>query len=454
MSGRTAFGVNLGFKKLPDGSIATTGPLRVAGNLAADGSFAGPLRVAGNLEADGASFAGPVAASNLGKSLPERGVLAAIGTSTIGNATTTLANGVVVPTFGSIWDRVNLELGTRYTVRNYGYSGQDNAVLMARLVDTVLPTHPAIVALHFSANDLEANDLASAEAAFATVKEAVALCRNAGAVPIIVTPFLQSDVAGKWGPTVAYDARCQEWGLVNDVMVVSAAYAMCANTDKTGTAKTGAMHDTLHASALGIGYIVDEALAVIRGEVAWRMLSGGNVEWAGQLHNNPRCTGSGTASGAGISGTRCANISPSRYSGTATCVCSVGSDTEGAYMDLEITFSAALDSIAVPEILTLARYLDGKSYVGMCDIELVSGLFVRDIVLSNAFASGNILVPNGSLPVRALPLGRYVRRTPRYTKAQAAPAADTTHRAIIYGDAAGTSVLRVRALGTRETETP
>lgn len=421
MSGRTAFGVNLGFRKNANGAISMTGPID---------------------------------APNLGKSLPERGVLAAIGTSTIGNAKTTLANGVVVPTFLSIWDRVNTALGNRYTVVNYGYSGQDNAVLMARLVDTVLPTHPAIVVLHFSANDIVENDVASAEAAFETIKEAVALCRAAGAVPIIETPHLQTDVAGKWGPTVAYDARCQEWGLANDVMVVSGAYAICANTDKTGTAKTDAMGDTLHANALGIGYIVDEALAVIRGEVAWRMLSGGNVEWAGQLHNNPRCTGSGAASGTGISGTRCANISPARFSGTATCVCSVGTDTEGAYMDLEITFSAASDSIAVPEILTLARYLDGKSYVGMCDIELISGLFVRDIVLSNAFASGNVLAPSGSLPIRALPIGRYTRRTPRYTKAQVAPAVDTTHRAIIYGNEAGTSVLRVRALGTRETETP
>ena len=52
MSGRTAFGVNLGFKKLPDGSIATTGPLRVGGDLEADGaSFTGTVRAAGGVVA-------------------------------------------------------------------------------------------------------------------------------------------------------------------------------------------------------------------------------------------------------------------------------------------------------------------------------------------------------------------------------------------------------------------
>ena len=55
MSGRTAFGVNLGFKKLPDGTIATTGPLRVGGGLEADGAS-----FAGQVVADSASFAGPV----------------------------------------------------------------------------------------------------------------------------------------------------------------------------------------------------------------------------------------------------------------------------------------------------------------------------------------------------------------------------------------------------------
>ena len=54
MSGRTAFGVNLGFKKLPDGSIAMSGPL-----VADSASFAGPV-VAG-----GASFAGPVQAPGI-----------------------------------------------------------------------------------------------------------------------------------------------------------------------------------------------------------------------------------------------------------------------------------------------------------------------------------------------------------------------------------------------------
>lgn len=321
---------------------------------------------------------------------------------------------------------------------------------MEKLQSVVLPTKPAICALHFSSNNLLANNLASAESSFATVKEAVALCLANGTVPIIVTPHLQTDVAGKWGPTVAYDTYCQEWGIANDVMVVSGAYAIAGNTDKTGTAKTGVMGDTLHINALGCQWYVEEAMKVLSGQISWRLLSGGNVEWAGQLHNNPRCTGSGSASGSGISGTRCANISPSRFSGSPNCVCSVGADGEGAYMDMEITFTAAGESIQVPEIITLARYLDGKSYASMCDLEIISGLFVRNIVLSNAFASGNIVDPSGTLAESALPLGRYTRRLPVWTKAQTAPAADTTHRAIIYGNAAGTSVVRCRALGTRE----
>ena len=71
MSGRTAFGVNLGFKKLPGGTIATTGPLKVEGGVVADsGSFAGPLSVGGDVVADDALFAGTVRASGYMQTLP------------------------------------------------------------------------------------------------------------------------------------------------------------------------------------------------------------------------------------------------------------------------------------------------------------------------------------------------------------------------------------------------
>jgi hypothetical protein len=384
--------------------------------------------------------------------IPLRGVMAVIGTSTIGNATTTLSNGVVVRNAVSIWDRVNDRFGGRYNVVNYGYSGANNKYLTERLLDTVLPTRPAIVVLHWSANDLPANDLPAAEAAFESLKNAVSLCRNSGAYPIIVTPHLQTNVDNKWPTLVAYDTRAQEWGIAQRVPVISGAYSISANTDKIGTAKAGVMGDAFHINALGTEYYVEEAVGVLSGAITWRLLGGGNVEWSGQLHNNPRCTGSGAASGTGISGTRCANISPARFSGTPTCVCSVGTDAEGAYMDLEITFTAANDSIQVPEIITLARYKAGKRYASMCDLEILSGNFVRNIVLSNAYSSGNVLDPAGSLAMSALPVGRYTRRLPVYDLDAVAPVADTTHRAIIYGNAAGTSVVRCRALGTREVQ--
>lgn len=405
----------------------------------------GDVAVAGAIYSDGLS------PGSVGGTLPTRGLLAAIGTSTIGNATSVTANGVTVRNDLSIWDRVNDSLHNRYTVQNFGYSGSNNATLIARLRDTVLPLKPAIVALHWSSNDLPANDMAAAETAFQSCIAAVAECRAAGALPIIVTPHLQTDVANKWPTLVAYDGKCQEWGINNNVLVVSGAYSIAANTDKLGTAKANAMGDTLHINALGCTYYVDEVLRVIRGEISWRLLGGGNVEWAGQLVLNPRCTGSGAASGTGITGTRCANISPSRFAGTPDCVCSVGTDSEGAYMDLSITFAAADDGIQVPEYVTLARYLDGKTYVGMCDFEVISGAFVRGVVLQHNFASGAINEPAGTLAARALPVGRRQIRSPYYTKAQTAPAVDTQHRAIIYGYAAGTSVVRMRAIGCRET---
>ena len=85
MSGRTAFGVNLGFKKLPDGSIAMSGPL-----VAPAASFAGTVQIEGDLEADGGSFAGPLRV--------ERGVVAGIG----GGAQNTMrGRGLVASLFGS-----------------------------------------------------------------------------------------------------------------------------------------------------------------------------------------------------------------------------------------------------------------------------------------------------------------------------------------------------------------
>lgn len=433
---------------LPAGaSLFAAGDANSASQLAA--AFA--ITPSGGVAVAGAIYSDGLSPGSVGGTLPTRGLLAAIGTSTIGNATSVTANGVTVRNDLSIWDRVNDSLHNRYTVQNFGYSGTNNATLIDRLRDTVLPLKPAIVALHWSSNDLPANDMAAAETAFQSCIAAVAECRAAGALPIIVTPHLQTDVANKWPTLVAYDAKCQEWGINNNVLVVSGAYSIAANTDKLGTAKANTMGDTLHINALGCTYYVDEVLRVVRGEISWRLLGGGNVEWAGQLVLNPRCTGSGAASGTGITGTRCANISPSRFAGTPTCVCSVGTDAEGAYMDLEIAFAAADDGIQVPEFITLARYLDGKTYVGMCDFEVISGAFVRGVVLQHNFASGAINEPAGSLAARALPVGRRQIRSPYYTKAQTAPAVDTQHRAIIYGYAAGTSVVRMRAIGCRET---
>ena len=51
---------------LPDGTTSLAGPLRVDGDVVADGaSFAGSVRVEGDLEADSGSFAGPVRAPGL-----------------------------------------------------------------------------------------------------------------------------------------------------------------------------------------------------------------------------------------------------------------------------------------------------------------------------------------------------------------------------------------------------
>lgn len=419
------------------------------------------------LSTDGQSVQFPqmIAAANVlpVPSIPLRGNLAVIGTSTVANGYDTLANGVVVPNFLSMWHRANAELGNRYNVKLYGYAGQSITYVESKLDELIAANAAAapskkisIIALHLCNNDLLANDLASAEACFVAAKRCVGKAQAAGMFPILVTPHLQTDVAGKWGPTVAYDCKCQEWGLNNNVMVVSGAYAIAAHTDKTGTAKSGAMGDTFHVNPVGATYYVQEILSTINGTRSWRMLAASNSDWAGQVFANPHATGSGTATGTGVSGTRCSNVTVARAGGSATIVCSVGTDTnvmDGSYMDLSITFTAADEGVSITESVAQALYLSGKSYVGMQDVEIISGTGVlKAIVFNQSFSSGAILTLNSLKPNVPLAVKRYYNRSVPYSVAQVTPGTTTNNQTIVYSYAAGSAVVRLWAHGVRETE--
>lgn len=385
-------------------------------------------------------------------SIPRRGAVAVLGTSSVYRATATLANGTVLDTNGGYVNWANAMLGNPWKVSSYGYAGENNATLRARLLDTVLPTKPAAVFLCASNNDIVANDLASAATAYAQAVEMAGLCIAVGVTPIIITPHLQTDVAGKWGPTVAYDTLMQEWGFANGVSVISGCAAAATNADKLGTAKTNAMSDTLHLSGDGALYVAQEIVAVYNGGPCFRASGAGSAEWSGILQANPHMTGTGST-GTGVTGTRAANYTVQRSTGTGTAVASKGSDREGDYMDLAITAASATDSFKIVELIAQAKYLTGKTYRAYADVEiLASNAAISEVRYRNPLTPEVPLLYPGYSQTQPLPAGRYTLRSkPFTTDAFTIPANPESGLYVYCAPGAGTGTVRVRTITIRET---
>lgn len=400
--------------------------------------------------------------------MPPYGTMEVWGTSSVTNGQNTTTNGIIRDTYLCPFAIANQKMGNRYVLTQYGYSGQTATYVLEQLSNRLSLGNPADITVWWGA----ANDMGSDSqvvAALQTSQTAVRRIIEAGSCPLVVLPHNQIDNLAKWRRTAWYDQIMQEWCMANRVAFVSGAYAICAHTDKLGTPKSGVMSDNLHFNAKGSLYYVDEIIRTFNYGPVWRLLGiangSGTSEWEGQLHENPKMAGSTSVSGTGISGTRCENISPSRYNGSSIlCACSVGVDAmDGSYMDLDITVpagtSGSVQAIQCPEFIPQANFLPNKTYAHMVDYEVVSnpeGL-IRNVQIRFGFSgtpAQNIDHISGTPPDLAAEVGRYNARSRRWTSAQASPAATTFAGLLIFTQATveGTSKIRIRANGTRETQ--
>jgi hypothetical protein len=450
------------------GQLRLTGEVKAAGGtiaVAISGSF-GPSPVTGP---NGESvFSGPVVApqaSGINAPLllgepPSAGVMSINGSSTTARSAYEGGNGGDTSTPLSPFSVYNELVGSPYTLRYHGYAGQTSAT-----IDPATPINAAadgavITVMQFAANDLDQTE-AKADAAFEITKNRALSELIAGRYPLIHVPHIKQGAQDNHRGVARYAILCEEWARRMGLRIVRADYALCAHTDLVGTAKANVMAsgDTQHISSYGANVIGAEYFESLRNRVAWRIGSVGYnaAGYFTELLSNPRMTGTSGTNGTGSSGTVAANCTSVRGSGAATCVASKGTDSEGSYQDLTITFSAAnerWDFLAIDTSPAInARVRAGKSYVGLADVEVISGpVKRRSLIISttNRYFGTPFELASSAWVDQAMPVGRAVLRTLPFVPGDNGNF-NNAPQLYISSSAAGTAVVRIRGISVRET---
>lgn len=388
---------------------------------------------------------------------PAFGTWSINGSSTVANSGVSGGIGTDGSRYVSPYEYANQMLGSRHVLKYHGYAGQFNSGIVPNIPINAAADGALTTVLQLGANDINQTE-AAADAAFVTARDTALAELRAGRYPLIHVPHSKKGGSLNAIGIARYAILCEEWAASVGLRVVRTDYAICANSDAIGTNRTGSQYDDLHMSSYGAELAGAEFVASIRDKVRWRIGSVGYVSgtYATELVAHPHMTGTTGTNGTGSSGSVATEFTSVRGAGTATCVASKGSDAEGAYQDLTITFGAAserwdLSCMASAAVLN-GRVRAGQKYAIMADVELVSGPAKR-ISLSIACANQDFSAPTGgssSWYDAAMPIGRRMIRT-RVVDPAIAGAFLNVPSLLISPYAAGTVVVRVRGVSIRES---
>lgn len=443
MSGRTAFGVNLGFKKLPGGTIATTGPLRVEGSLVADS----------------ASFAGPLWSQNLNQGLSVgRTKLVVIGTSTVANSYEDVS-GIRISSCRSMWERANSAMGCPFDIRYYGFSGKKDADIIAAMPGILAAEGACSYVIQSGSNDLD-NTLASADTAFADLLAIIDLVHSAAGSVIVHIPHAKVSTSANYRGVARYSQMVDDYCAANGIISICAPYAIANGLDRTMSAKTDALVDNLHVGSGGAQFIADEIVATFAnsGRSLMRILPCGNAECASEALDNPRMVGSAGTVGTGVTGTVPDLLNIRRATGSGAAVAAVGTDAEGAYCDLTITAAAANElyyvSLTASTATLLSRISGTKNYRARVDYEILTGNASISRVSANVSTttSGVLSFPRGASSswTTLLPVGRRRLRSQIIPGSALAGGFASVEMLGISTSAAGEGTVRLRGLSLAE----
>lgn len=301
--------------------------------------------------------------------MPGIGSIGLLGSSITNNGEREF-NGMklITPKSPGFW--FNQRNGDRYYLEVMGYSGQTTDGIRSHLGELIMKG-VSVVVLEYGINNVFTAQ--NAEDDLVKLQYDCELLLSVGILPVIHLPHYstsQNNLAG----VSAYNIIGQEWALSRGLPCASALWAIADKTSKACSPIANTLSDGLHPASYGAQLIGDELYTVVSGQIAWRILPCGSAQTPYETFLNPKMTGSTATTETGFTGTKPTDWTLIR-SGSATAVCSVGSDSDGSYLQMNMTFTAANESITIGEarVAHFAKMLAGKTYRAYADYQVTAG---------------------------------------------------------------------------------
>lgn len=400
----------------------------------------------------------PVVAPNLQAlppHAPRSGRLALLGSSiqAYGTGATVGTMQTIGGKCAAVW--IDVGRGNIYSPVVFGYSTQSTDVIRSHLTE-VLAISPEMVILEYGMNNVRT--AADVDVDLPKLQADVETVIDSGATPVAWFPHVSTPNGNSAG-ACAYNILGQEWALSRSIPFVSGLWAICDRASLACTPASGALLDGLNPTTLGARLIGDEISEMLRsGGNGWRILPCGSAQTPLETFANPRMIGStATTEGSWISGNKPPSwIVDSNLSAAGTVVSSVGSDAEGPYWDLAMTFAALGDYVGIGESAShFSKMLAGKTYRGYLDFEIISG--AANLRLGQIFLpaqAGMVHFPMGSAPdyqSGTLTNKRYRFRSYPVIRDQLGGSWQWHPGARFHAAGAGSATVRVRGISLRES---
>ena len=388
-----------------------------------------------------------------------RGTWLQIGSSTTANSVTAVgSNGQYVSSRMAMWNYASHLSKLNFDIEYAGYAGQMNSYIFPLILPKYYSGSYSGIILQASANDLT-TDTSSYIQASADTKAKILELLGLGIPVIVHGPHPRKGTGTTYKSVCAYDIVMQEFCDSVNIPYVSGVYAITNGLDKVCSLKTGVMDtgEDVHLNSWGAQTYAVEAASVLTGGYRFRIPPAGNADNALEIYTNPRMTGSAGSVGAGVTGVVPDNWTVVRGAGTGSAVASVGTDSEGSYMDLTITavdgdyYYVNPDSAATISTRLAAGPADA-SYRQYANVEIVSGSGIKRIQTQINFGATILQTPDGSgstWAAQAQLTGRRMMRTKAISVAKMGTSVSANGGLLIGIVGTSTSVVRIRGVSLR-----
>lgn len=391
--------------------------------------------------------------------IPRRGKLAILGSSTVANGVITVGGEDTV-SYRGVAGYLDSNVGQRYDIKSFGYSGQTTDVIRTHISD-VIAWGADICILEYGMNSI--TSAADAEIDLPKLQADCERLIASGITPVIWGIWMSTTKANVAGAS-AQNILAQEWALYRGIPFFSGLRAIADKASPACNPTAKALSDGLHQASLGARLIGNSAASALDCGHTWEILPCGDAQTPYEVFSNPLMTGSEAVATDGFTGTVSTSWVPKITNKTPTGSLTTGIETgynAAGYLQneryTEVTISAKElgAGVSLGQTLRFAKFLPGVTYRGYADFKIVSGAeYVRTIQMFLPFNGHNMSHPNGNYTNwvdGTYENGkRYKYRTPPFTRGSSV-ALDSNPGLSVNASAEGTIVIRIYGISCRES---